>query len=217
MAQLAPNPFAGASPAGDVDFPASSKKGPIVLGVIVVIVAAAAGVAFALRGSTPAVPPAPVAPPQTATAQPEQPAAPAPTPEEAAATPPPAHPSDDIAGKPAAAADSGDFSKMFAQGAEQAEKSEASSAEKAFNAEAARAAVAGVLTTVAACKEPGGPTGQSNASVTFDASGRVSNVTIGSPFAGTSTGTCIITAFRAAKVPPFSGLPGTVSQPVSLQ
>jgi hypothetical protein len=73
------------------------------------------------------------------------------------------------------------------------------------------------LKAAAACKEPGGQMGQASATITFEASGNVSSVTVGAPFAGTTTGTCIITAFKRAKVAPFSGLPGTVSQTISLR
>jgi hypothetical protein len=105
---------------------------------------------------------------------------------------------------------------MFAAGAEKAQKGGPTGTAKAFDAEEARAAVGGVLKAVAACKEPGGPAGQANAAVTFGPGGQVTGVTIGAPFSGTTTGTCIIGAFKAAKVTPFNGLPGTVSQPVSL-
>lgn len=105
---------------------------------------------------------------------------------------------------------------MFAAGAQQAQKGGTTSGTKAFDPEEARTAVAGALKAVAACREPGGPSGQTSASITFDATGHVSSVTVGAPFSGTSTGTCIIGALKSAKVTPFSGLPGTVSQPVSL-
>ena len=105
---------------------------------------------------------------------------------------------------------------MFAAGAEKAQKGGSSGSAKAFDAEEARTAVASVLKAVAACKEAGGPSGQTSAAVTFGPNGQVTAVTVGAPFSGTSTGTCIITAFKSAKVTPFNGLPGTVSQPVSL-
>ena len=96
---------------------------------------------------------------------------------------PPAHPSDDIAGTPhPSPGASGDFSQLFAAGAEKAQKGGSGASAKAFDAEEAKTAVAAVLKLVAACKEPGGPTGQSAAAVTFDASGHVSSVTIGAPF-----------------------------------
>ena len=116
---------------------------------------------------------------------------------------------------PKPAATGGDFSQMFAAGAEKAQKGDTTSG-KPFDAESARTAVGAVLKSVAACREPGGPTGQTSAAITFGSNGLVTAVTVGAPFAGTSTGTCIITALKAAKMPPFSGLPGTITQPVSL-
>ncbi len=215
MGQLAPNPFAVATTT-DLEFNAPRSKAPLIIGGIVLVLAAA-GVAFAVLGSgSHPPPPVPAAPPTP----PQQAPSPTPTAAETQATEQqalPAHPSDDIAGTPRTApATSGDFSKMFAAGAEQAQKGSGTTSEKPFDAEAAKTAVAAVLKLVAACKEPGGPTGQSSAAVTFDASGHVSSVTIGAPFSGTETGTCIIGAFKNAKMPPFSGLPGTISQPVSL-
>lgn len=217
MGQLAPSPF-GAAASTDLNFPEPKKKTGLVIGVIVVLVAAAAGIVFATSKSTaPAPPPVP-----TVTVQPPTSDTPAPAATTAAtteSTPPPSGPrtGGELPSGPTPAQQAqggGDFSQMFAAGAEKAQKGGA--ATKAFDAEEARTAVAGVLKTVAACKEPGGPTGQANAAITFAASGQVTSVTIGAPFAGTSTGTCIIGAFKAAKVAPFSGLPGTVSQPVSL-
>jgi hypothetical protein len=214
MAQLAPNPFAVATTT-DLEYNPPRSKAPFVIGGIVLVLAAA-GVAFAVLGSGSHPPPPPV-PAAVPTAPPQ---APSPSPAEthaAETASPPAHPSDDIAGTPhPTGASSGDFSQMFAAGAEKAEKGSGAGGDKAFDAEAAKTAVAAVLKLVAACKEPGGPTGQSSAAVTFDASGHVSSVTIGAPFSGTSTGTCIIGALKNAKMAPFSGLPGTISQPVSL-
>ena len=215
MGQLAPNPFAVATTT-DLDYAPPRSKTPLVIGGLVLVLAAA-GIAFALMGSGAHPPPPPV--PAAAPTPPPQ--APTPTPAQAETqageTPQPAHPSDDIAGAPHPVASAGgDFSQMFAAGAEKAQKGGTGGSAKAFDAEAAKTAVATVLKLVAACKEPGGPTGQSSAAVTFDASGHVSSVTIGAPFSGTSTGTCIIGAFKNASMPPFSGLPGTIAQPVSL-
>jgi hypothetical protein len=218
MGQLAPNPFAVATTT-DLEFKPQRSKTPLIVGGIVVVLAAA-GIAVALTSSgshpapPPVPPPAPAAPapttPTTATTTPE----PAPTPEAPAS--PAGKPSDNIAGTPRPSASNGDFSQMFAAGAQQAQKGGAGGV-KPFDADEAHTALAGVLKVVAACKEPGGPAGQTSASITFEASGHVSSVTVGSPFSGTSTGTCIIGAFKGVKVAPFSGLPGTVSQPVSLQ
>jgi predicted component of type VI protein secretion system len=215
FAQLAPGPFAVPTTT-DLEFPEPRKKTPLIIGGIVLVLAAAAIAVVVTQSKAPPPPPVPTVAPTLPTSTPPN-ATPTNTPVPDVPTPSSA-PQDDIAGRPAPAPAAGnDFSQMFAQGAEKAQKGSPSGAAKSFDAEEARAAVAGVLKAVAACKEAGGATGQSSAAVTFDASGQVSSVTVGAPFAGTSTGTCIITALKAAKVTPFSGLPGTVSQPVSLQ
>jgi hypothetical protein len=214
MAHLAPGPFAVPTTT-DLEFPAPRNKTPLIVGGIVLMLAVA-GIAIAVTrgGSPPAPPPVPTEAPTTpAATTPAATVTNTPVPDAPQAT---GGPQDEVAGKAPAPAGT-DFSQMFAQGAEKAQKGDSSDNAKPFDAEEARTAIAGVLKSVAACKEAGGAMGQSSAAVTFEASGRVSSVTIGAPFAGTSTGTCIITALKAAKVTPFSGLPGTVTQPVSLQ
>jgi hypothetical protein len=215
MGQLAPNPFAGSS-AADIVIPEPKKNTGLIVG-IVIFVLAAAGVAVALGTSKSAPPPPPVptvtvAPPRgdtpTTAPTPARETTPAPTQQQTGGELP-------SGPRPAAATTGSDFSEMFAAGAEKA-KGGAAGGTKPFDAEEARTAVAGILKSVAACKEPGSPQGQANAAITFSPSGQVTGVTISAPFSGTSTGTCIIGAFKAAKVTPFSGLPGTVSQPVSL-
>jgi len=213
MGQLAPNPFAASSTA-DVVIPEPKKNTGLIVGIVIAVLAAG-GVAIALGTSKSAPPPPPV---PTVTVAPPVTDIPttAPTPAREA-TPSQQQTGGDLPSgpRPGAAPAGGDFSQMFAAGAEKA-KGGATGGSKAFDAEEARTALAGVLKSVAACKEPGGPQGQANAAITFSPSGQVTGVTIGAPFSGTSTGTCIIGAFKAAKVAPFSGLPGTVSQPVSL-
>jgi len=214
MAQLAPNPFAVATNT-EIHIPEPKKKTPLVIGAIVLVLAAAGGAVVLTQ--KPAAPP----PPPVPTATTQAPALEAPTPartSEPSSAPTGPQTGGELPTGPRPAAPAGtDFSQMFAAGAEKAEKGGTSTATKAFDADEARSALAGILKSVAACKEPGGPTGQTSAAVTFAANGQVTGVTVGAPFAGTSTGTCMITAFKAAKVTPFSGLPGTVSQPVSLQ
>jgi len=213
MAQLAANPFAVAT-STDLGFPEPRKKTPLIIGGIVLVVAAA-GIAIAVgsSGSRPAPPPVPVAAPSPAAEAPTSGTHDSPAPDSAGT---PSHPQDSIAGTPAPAPPGGDFASAFAAGAEKAQKGGTPGSAKAFDAEEARAAVTSKLKAVAACKEAGGPTGQSSAAVTFGSSGHVTSVTIGAPFSGTSTGTCIISALKGATTAPFSGLPGTVSQPVSL-
>jgi hypothetical protein len=82
-----------------------------------------------------------------------------------------------------------------------------------LNRGAALSALATAGGRARACGEEGGPVGSGRAMVTFSPEGPVSNVTVPAPFAGTSVGTCIATAFRAARVPAFTGsavtLPGS--------
>jgi hypothetical protein len=108
---------------------------------------------------------------------------------------------------------SGNFSDLFSKGI----KGGSASGTKGFDEAAARAALADLLKAAAACKEPGGPVGQASATITFEPGGSVSGVTVGAPFAGSSTATCIVTTFKRARIAPFNGLPGTVSQIISLR
>jgi hypothetical protein len=52
--------------------------------------------------------------------------------------------------------------------------------------------------------------GTGDAKVTFVSDGSVSKVAIGTPFRGTPTGNCVSDLLSTARVPPFSGKPGTV-------
>jgi hypothetical protein len=108
------------------------------------------------------------------------------------------------------------FAESFAAAAKNAEGGDPASGR--FDATAAKKALAPVLAAVAQCKEPGGPRGKLQAIVAFEPSGKVSGVTINeSPFAGTSTASCAAAALKQARMPPFKGLPGTVSQVVSMR
>jgi hypothetical protein len=194
----------------DLEFPAPKSKMPLVV-VAIVGVAALVGVIVAVSGGSPPPPPPPP-PVATTPATTPGPAA-TPTPGPTPVTPP--SPIENTpSGRTAAPAPGGGFSDLFAAGAE---KAGTPGATRAFDMAEARKAVALVLPSVARCKEPGGAIGQSTAAITFESNGSVSSVTVGAPFSGSSTGTCIIGALKAAKVRPFSGLPGTVSHPVSLR
>jgi hypothetical protein len=195
----------------DLDFPAPKSKMPLVI-VGIVGVAALVGIIVAVSsGSAPPPPPPPAVATPATTPQPA--ATPAPGPTNTPVTPP--SPIENTpSGRAAAPAPGGGFSDLFAAGAE---KAGTPGAARAFDMAEARKAVAAVLPSVARCKEPGGAVGQSTAAITFESNGSVSSVTVGAPFSGSSTGTCIIGALKAAKVRPFSGLPGTVSHPVSLR
>jgi eukaryotic-like serine/threonine-protein kinase len=82
-----------------------------------------------------------------------------------------------------------------------------------LNKGAAMSALAAAGGRAKACGGGDGPSGAGRAMVTFSPDGPVSNVTVSAPFAGTSVGACIATAFRTARVPAFTGsavtLPGS--------
>ena len=110
------------------------------------------------------------------------------------------------------------FAELFAAGARKAESSGATIAPAGrFDAAATKAPLAEAATQAQACKQPGGPTGKVTVMVTFDPNGKVSGATINdAPFAGTPTATCIASALKRVSIPPFSGLPGTVSKTFSI-
>lgn len=216
MGMLAPNPFGALPTATDLDFPPKRNKLPYVIAALLGAAAIAGVVAvFLTSKAAPPPVPVPVAVPTATTPLLTAPTAPATTADTAtrAAPDPIANPS----GAPGATG-SGNFSQMFAAGVESAQKTGGPvAANPPFDAEAARRTVVAQLTKVAACREGGSPVGQTTAAITFEPSGKVSGVTLGAPFAGTSTGTCMVTAFKEVQVAPFSGAPATVSQIVSLR
>jgi len=204
-----PDPFAIAATT-DLDFPSPRSKKPLIIAVVVGIVVAI-GIVIAIASSS--SPPVAniAAPPPAPTTRPESP--------KAAERTPTSEPVRDDSRDPSApatvpATPTGNFSDLFSKGVKGSGSGQAT---RGFDEAQAREALSGVLKAAAACKEPGGPTGQTTATVTFEPSGNASGVTVGAPFAGTSTGTCIITAFKRTKVAPFTGLPGTVSQIISLR
>jgi serine/threonine-protein kinase len=74
-----------------------------------------------------------------------------------------------------------------------------------FNRGAATSALASAARRAAGCKSDDGPNGAGRATVTFSPDGPVSNVSVSPPFAGTSVGSCVATAYRSAHVPAFTG------------
>jgi hypothetical protein len=195
--------------------PKVRSKAPLVIGAVAVIGAVVGAVVFLKSSEPKVVPLTPVAesPPvatvtptaaNTSTAAAANTAAPTATAEEAA-------PTTGSQTTPGAA-----FAEAFASGARVAEGD--GSVAPRFDPAAAKKAVTQVLSGVARCKEPGGPRGVVSASIAFDPSGKVSTVTISDPpFAGTSTASCLSSVLKQASMPPFKGLPGTVSQPISVR
>jgi serine/threonine-protein kinase len=79
-----------------------------------------------------------------------------------------------------------------------------------FSRGAATSALAKAASRALACKSADGPSGSGRATVTFSPEGPASNVSVSAPFAGTSVGACVATAYRSAQVPAFTGSAVTV-------
>ncbi|MEI9950161.1 MAG: serine/threonine-protein kinase [Pseudomonadota bacterium] len=84
-----------------------------------------------------------------------------------------------------------------------------------LNRGAALAALGSAASAAAACKREGGPSGSGSANVTFSPDGPAKAVSVSPPFAGTPVGQCVVTVFRGAHVPPFSG--SSITLPKSFQ
>lgn len=94
----------------------------------------------------------------------------------------------------------------------------AASGGSAFDTAAARTALANAAAQVNSCKQAGDPAGSGRVQVTFAPSGRVSNAELVSgPFGGSRIGGCVVSKFRQAKVPAFSGAPVTVARSFSIK
>lgn len=87
----------------------------------------------------------------------------------------------------------------------------------AFDKNAAIAALSAAAGSAGSCKTADGPTGSGKVSVTFAPSGRATATSVAGDLAGTEVGGCVARLFRAAKVPPFSGDPVTVSKSFTIQ
>jgi hypothetical protein len=87
-----------------------------------------------------------------------------------------------------------------------------------FNADAAKAALGAAANQASGCRKGDEPTGSAEVLITFAPSGRVTSANVSSgPFAGSSTGGCVASTLRRAKVPPFSGNHVTVRKVVTLR
>lgn len=86
-----------------------------------------------------------------------------------------------------------------------------------FSAAQAAGAMREATALASSCRRATDPSGQARVVVTFAPSGRVTRATIsGPPFAGTTTGGCIASRFRGARIPAFSGEAVTVSKTVTV-
>jgi cytoskeletal protein RodZ len=97
------------------------------------------------------------------------------------------------------------------------EEPKAAGGDTPFDRGAASAALNGAAGSAKGCKKPDGPTGSAKVQVTFAPSGKATQATVGAPFAGTGVGSCIASAFKGLKVPPFTGAPVTVSKTVNIK
>jgi hypothetical protein len=105
---------------------------------------------------------------------------------------------------------------MFAQGAKRAGGPGTGGGH--FDPVVAKAALDALLGEAARCREPGGPQGITRVAVTFAANGGVSSATIAEPpFAGSSVGNCICEAMKRARIKPFAGPPGNLTERISIR
>jgi hypothetical protein len=74
-----------------------------------------------------------------------------------------------------------------------------------FDRNAARAALARADNEASACKGPGGPTGSGKVRVLFGRDGATLSVVLEGPLGSTPLAGCIMSAFRRARVPVFTG------------
>ena len=222
-------PFAAAqSPSANIpDWPEKKSRTPWIIGGLVALIAIGAGI-FVLTRDEPLPPPSPISalPPAVPTAAHPAEATPsAATADPATANPgaataqsPGSHAAVEPPGTQPAATPNAGFAELFASGARHADEKTGAGATQRFDPKIANAALAAAAFETAKCKEKGGPTGKATIVVTFEPSGKVGSATVSdAPFAGTSSGACISAAMKRATVPPFSGLPGTVTKILSIQ
>jgi hypothetical protein len=208
-----------------VEWPEAKKKTPLIVAGVIAAVAIIGGVVFLLTNKDELPPPAPsiTAAPTPAGRTPVTTPTSASTPLSAPATSQPgaetASGSDPIAApRDPGVTPGADFAELFAAGARKAESKGATLAPTSrFDPAATKAPLAQAANDAQACKQSGGPSGKVTVVVTFDPNGKASSATITEPpFAGTATGQCISAALKRATIPPFSGLPGTVSKTFSI-
>lgn len=66
------------------------------------------------------------------------------------------------------------------------------------------------------CARSGGPVGSARVILQFANTGRVTSASIGSPYADTDTGSCVVRVFRQAVIPAFEGSPVAVSKSINI-
>ncbi|MEO7037533.1 MAG: GYF domain-containing protein [Polyangiaceae bacterium] len=219
-----PTPFGAVAPVTGLDEYPSKSKTPLIVGSVAFLAVAAGAIFFLTRSSDELPPPAPIsalpaaAPTTVRTAAPE----PAPTQDAPTTGQPTAAPGSNAALQDPSTRQTtpnAGFAELFARDARAAdEKHGVTGPTQRFDPAAAKAALTTAAGATAQCREKGGPAGKASVVVTFEASGKVSTATVSdAPFAGTSSGACIAAALKQATVPPFSGLPGSVTKIISIQ
>jgi hypothetical protein len=86
-----------------------------------------------------------------------------------------------------------------------------------FNRKVAQALMATAASRAAACRVPSDQKGPAEVAATFEPTGKVSNVEVKPPYAGTPTGKCLGLTFLALRMRPFTGAPATLTQRVMVR
>lgn len=88
---------------------------------------------------------------------------------------------------------------------------------RGFDAAEAASALSSAAARASSCRQASDPSGTAVVTITFAPSGRVTTATLsGPPFTGTSTGSCIASTMRTARVSAFSGQLVTVKKTVEV-
>jgi len=124
----------------------------------------------------------------------------------------------DSAGEDGADAEAEDSaSSRIASGAPSHATKKKNDATSAFDRDAARSAIFAAASRASGCRTRGGPKGRGRATVTIGPNGNVISVSVSPPFAGTKSGHCVASVFRAARIAPFSGSPVTLGKSFSVR
>jgi hypothetical protein len=86
-----------------------------------------------------------------------------------------------------------------------------------FNRKVAQALMSTAAARAAACRVPTDQKGPAVVVMTFEPTGKVSNVEVKPPYAGTPTGRCLELTFQALRMRPFTGAAVTLTQRVMIR
>jgi hypothetical protein len=220
-----------AAAVGDLEYPAP-KRGGWLAPLIVLLIVGLAGFAWASGklqpllaavglGSPSAAPSASAAPESSAKDEASAKEATSAAPETSAAPDASAAPSGTPSAKPVAAAGKAPPLQAKAPPTGTAKASDEPAPKEsttkpagggAFDPGAAKEALTAAANNAPSCREATGPMGGGRVTITFAPSGRPTTVAVTGELAGTTVGSCVARLFRAARVPPFSGDPVTVSK-----